>query len=62
MGATPPITIDSDWERWYAWRPVKLYMSGRYAWLRVIYCRCLHKNGIETCDYTDTPEDFPVSS
>jgi hypothetical protein len=60
--ARPVLTIDTGWERWYAWRPVKLYMSSRYAWLRQIYRRCLHKNGIETCDYTDMPEKFPANS
>jgi hypothetical protein len=58
--ASPIFTIDTGWEPWYAWRPVKLYMSSRYAWLRVIYRRCLHKNGIEACDYTDTPDNFPT--
>jgi hypothetical protein len=60
--ASPPVTIDGDWEQWYAWYPVTLYMSGRYAWLRPIYRRCIHKNGVETCDYTDAPDDFPAGS
>ncbi len=26
-----PVTIDSGWEPWYAWHPVRLYMSWRLA-------------------------------
>jgi hypothetical protein len=45
--------------RWFAWHPVKSYMSPRYAWLRPIYRRCVNKSGLKSCDYTDSPEDFP---
>lgn len=46
------------WQRWFAWHPVRLYMGSRYAWLRWIWRRCVDKNGIDACDYTDTPEKF----
>jgi hypothetical protein len=49
-----------EWQSWYAWRPVKLYMTPRYAWLRPIFRRCVMKGAVECCDYTDRPDDFPT--
>lgn len=59
----PPITIDGAWEPWYAWHPVRLYMSGRLAWMRRIHRRAIHRCGMAMWDYTDQPEmqgDPPV--
>ena len=51
----------TDWAPWYAWRPVRLYMTGKVAWLSWIFRRCvIHSTGFRTCDYTDQPEDFPA--
>gem|GEM_PF-6157637 len=47
------------WQPWFAWHPVRLYMSSRHAWLKPLWRRCVDKNGVECCDYTDTPEKFP---
>ena len=52
----PPITIDGSWEPWFAWHPVKLYMSGRLAWLCRIHRRAIHRSGMAMWDYTDQPE------
>jgi hypothetical protein len=56
----PPeaLRYDSDWEDWFAWRPVRLYMTGRIAWLRVVHRRNVSRCGIATCDYTDQPDQF----
>src|SRR5581483_3210165 len=29
-----PLVYESDWKPWFAWHPVRLYMTGRIAWLR----------------------------
>jgi hypothetical protein len=56
----PPIqTFEGEWESWFAWHPVRLYMTSRFAWLTTIYRRCVKKGNIESCDYTDAPEEFP---
>jgi hypothetical protein len=56
----PPIqSSEGEWERWFAWRPVHLYMTSHFVWLKTIYRRCVTKGGVETCDYTDTPGEFP---
>lgn len=47
------------WEPWFAWRPVKLYMTGHYAWLRSIYRRTVVKTAGSNCEYTDDPGEFP---
>ena len=52
----PVLTIDSGWEPWYAWHPVRLYMSGRLAWCRLIHRRSIHRCGMAMWDYTDQPE------
>ena len=56
----PPeaLRYDSDWESWFAWRPVRLYMTGGVAWLRAIHRRNVSQSGIVTCDYTDQPDQF----
>lgn len=28
------------WEKWFAWRPVKIH--GKYVWLKPIYRRCIN--------------------
>ena len=62
--AAPQTVADSSitqqpWAAWFAWRPVKLYMTRRYCWLRTIHRRCVTKNGFQSCEYTDRPEDYP---
>jgi hypothetical protein len=47
------------WMSWFAWIPVRLYMSPRMAWLRVIYRRNVRIHGISSCDYTDQPDEYP---
>jgi hypothetical protein len=55
------IVFDEEpWQSWFAWHPVKLYMTPHYAWLRMIYRRCVTKNSVVICDYTDTPAEFPT--
>ncbi len=51
-----PLTIDSGWEPWYAWHPVRLYMSWRLVWLCKIHRRAIHRSGMAMWDYTDRPE------
>jgi hypothetical protein len=47
------------WRPWFAWRPVCLYMEpSRYSWLRRIWRRSVDKNGLESWDYTDSPDNF----
>ena len=56
----PDISIMQDpWGAWFAWHPVKLYMTRRYCWLRTIHRRCVTKNGLQSCEYTDQPEEYP---
>jgi hypothetical protein len=52
------LRYDSDWMRWFAWRPVRLYMTGGLAWLCFIHRRQVSRSGIATCDYTDRPDLF----
>ena len=52
------LEYQSDWLEWFAWRPVRLYMTGRLSWLRPIYRRWVVKYGLTTCEYTDQPEMF----
>lgn len=47
------------WHPWFAWRPVRLYMTGRFAWLRRLYRRKVIKPIGTVCEYTDDPEEFP---
>jgi hypothetical protein len=56
----PYITLEGGWEPWFAWYPVRLYMTGRFCWLRRIYRRCVAKAGIKSCDYSDQPDEFPA--
>lgn len=57
------VTFETEpWQPWFAWYPVRLYMCSRHAWLRGIWRRCVDRNGIQTCDYTDCPEKFEVAS
>lgn len=59
----PPVTIDGPWELWYAWHPVRLYMSRRLTWMCWIHRRAIHRSGMAMWDYTDQPEmhaDPPV--
>lgn len=59
--AEPAVAIleVAHWEAWFAWRPVRLYMTGQYAWLRPIYRRTLVKTAGACCEYTDDPNEFP---
>ena len=68
LSAGEPVRVSGDesvlvalmpWEPWFAWHPIKLYMSRQYAWMRWIWRRSVDKNGIDGCDFTDAPEDFP---
>ena len=52
------LRYDRGWDSWFAWRPVRLYMTGRVAWLRVIHRRAVSRSGIATRDFTDQPDQF----
>jgi hypothetical protein len=50
----------SEWQPWFAWRPVRFYSEVRFAWLRRVSRRFvltapkhLHP------EYTDRPGEFP---
>lgn len=58
QAAAEILRYESDWESWFAWRPVRLYMTGQFAWLRHIHRRNVSRSGISTCDYTDRPDEF----
>jgi hypothetical protein len=58
----PIQTTMGQWERWFAWDPVRLYMTSRIAWLSTIHRRCVTKGYIASCDYTDTPDEFPTNN
>ena len=47
------------WQPWFAWRPVRLYMTGQLAWLRRVYRRSVVKPVGAVCEYTDNPDEFP---
>jgi|GEM_PF-5658662 len=47
------------WQPWFAWRPVRLYMTGHFAWLRRVHRRCVIKPVGSVCEYTDDPVEFP---
>lgn len=47
------------WRPWFAWRPVRLYMTGQFAWLRPLYRRRVIKPEGAACEYTDDPDEFP---
>lgn len=47
------------WRPWFAWRPVRLYMTGQFAWLRPLYRRLVIKPEGMVCEYTDDPDEFP---
>ena len=52
----------TEWAAWFAWRPVRLYMSGKTAWLSWVFRRwVVHASGYRTCDYTMEPDEFPRS-
>ena len=55
---TEALRYKSDWENWFAWHPVRLYMTGRVVWLRHIHRRNVSRSGVATCDYTDQPDQF----
>jgi hypothetical protein len=57
---SPETLVLGAWQPWFAWRPVRLYMTGGYVWLRRIHRRGVMKNGLSMCDYTDRPEEFPA--
>jgi hypothetical protein len=47
------------WQPWFAWHPVRLYMTGQFAWLKRVYRRHVIKPVGATCEYTDDPGEFP---
>ena len=47
------------WHPWFAWHPVRLYMTGQFAWLRQVYRRHVVKPVGTMCEYTDDPGEFP---
>jgi hypothetical protein len=47
------------WHPWFAWRPVRLYMTGQFAWLRLVHRRTVTKAVGSICEYTDDPAEFP---
>jgi hypothetical protein len=56
----PSIIDMTEWAAWFAWRPIRLYMSGKIVWLNWVFRRCVtHGNGFQTCDYTTEPDEFP---
>jgi len=61
----PPTAISevTEWTPWFAWHPVRLYMTGRTAWLSWMFRRCvIHATGFRTCDYTTEPDEFPLAA
>jgi hypothetical protein len=55
---TTALRVD-PWHPWFAWRPVRLYMTGRFAWLRQVHRRTVTKPVGSSCEYTDDPAEFP---
>ena len=50
------------WEPWFAWRPVHLYGTVRFAWLRRISKRYILCGRLPLkAEYTDSPAEFPPS-
>jgi hypothetical protein len=47
------------WHPWFAWHPVRLYMTGQFAWLRLVHRRTVTKPVGSSCEYTDDPAEFP---
>jgi hypothetical protein len=48
------------WEAWFAWHPVHLYGTIRFAWLRRISKRqVLTGRRNLKIEYTDSPDEFP---
>jgi hypothetical protein len=54
-----PISAEGPWEAWFAWRPVRLYMTGRLRWLCAIHRRRVSKHGLDVHEYTDDPDAYP---
>ena len=54
------LEYQSDWWEWFAWCPVRLYMTGRMACLRPVYRRSVVKFGLTGWEYTDQPEAFAL--
>ncbi len=66
LGGTPqnvrgPASIieEEQWERWFAWKPVTLYVVHKICWLRKIHRRRVTKHGLRISEYTDKPEEYP---
>jgi len=55
----PAAIKTGEWQAWFAWRPVRLYVIGDITWLRSIYRRNLTNDRIVASDYTDRPWDYP---
>jgi hypothetical protein len=49
------------WDKWFAWYPVQLLGTPRYAWLRSISRRYVsdEKNQVKP-NYSDTPVEHPA--
>ena len=58
----PPLVIESEWVAWFAWRPVRLYGSGHFAWLCKIYRRSVRRHGFSLHEYSNTPSEYPMAS
>ena len=54
----PELLQQQVWQKWFAWHPVCLFMSGRYVWLRSVHRRCVRNFGLSFCAYTDEPDAF----
>jgi hypothetical protein len=49
------------WKAWFAWRPVHLYGTTRFAWLRTVSKRpVLGGQRHLKMEYTDSPSEFPA--
>jgi hypothetical protein len=50
-----------EWELCFAWHPVRLYGTGRFAWLRKISRRPVFIGSFRLkTDYTDSPSEVPA--
>jgi hypothetical protein len=50
----------TEWQPWFAWRPVRFYGELRFAWLRRISRRfVLAGSKPSHIEYTDRPGEFP---
>jgi hypothetical protein len=59
----PNVQLDvGEWELCFAWHPVRLYGTGRFAWLRTISRRPVFIGSFRLkTDYSDTPSEVPAA-